>query len=744
MTLAPIARNREENMRWALSTLLLFAACVLASAPTRALAQTVIATVTTGADPVALAVNPGMKKVYVVNRNSNSVTIIDEGTNSTAQVAVGSSPRDVAVNSVTNKIYVANYGDATVTVIDGPSLSTKTVRVGSLPRQLAVNTVTNKVYITGYTGSGTVTVIDGATNTTASITVGPYPTALAANTVTNRIYVANSNETVSVIDGKTNSVVTVPAGLDSSAIAVNSVTNRIYVANQNIGGPDGSVTVIDGDTNSTSEVEIPGTPYAIAVNPVTNKIYVANFGGGSVTIMDGATLEMTVVGTDGSPVAVAVDPVTDKVYVANYLWNGTVTLLDGTDNSTISIPVGHYPGAVVVSITSNRIYVANEGSNTVTVVAGANSPPLQFVPVVPCRIADTRLANGTFGGPPIAGGTSRDFPIPQSDCNIPDSAAAYSLNVTVVPHGLLGYLTVWPSGEVQPLASTLNSLDGRVKANAAIVPAGVNAAVSVFATHTTDVVLDINGYFVLAAVPSSLAFYSLPPCRILDTRNPNGPLGGPYLEGGQQRDFPVLASPCGIPSSAQAYSLNFTAIPRHTLGYLTTWPTGQGQPLVSTLNAPTGAITANAALVPAGIDGNISVYVKDNADLVVDINGYFAPTSPGGLSLHATAPCRVLDTRNAGGAFHGTITVAVTAASCGLPSAAQAFVFNATVVPQTWLGYLTLWPHGGARPLVSTLNADDGAVTSNMAVVPSGNGSIDAYASNPTQLILDSFAYFAP
>ncbi len=104
---------------------------------------------------------------------------------------------------------------------------------------------------------------------------------------------------------------------------------------------------------------------------------------------------------------------------------------------------------------------------------------LQFVPVTPCRIMDTRNANGTFGGPIIAGTTSRDVPIPQSGCNIPSTAQAYSLNVTVVPPGALVYLSIWPTGQPLPVVSTLNAFDGRIVANAAIVPAGANGSISV-------------------------------------------------------------------------------------------------------------------------------------------------------------------------------------------------------------------------------------------------------------------------
>jgi hypothetical protein len=304
---------------------------------------------------------------------------------------------------------------------------------------------------------------------------------------------------------------------------------------------------------------------------------------------------------------------------------------------------------------------------------------------------------------------------------------------------------VWPSGQSQPLVSTLNSYDGRVKANEAIVPAGTNGAIRVFATDTTDVVLDMNGYFVPAPDPSALAFYPLPPCRIADTRNATGQLSGPSLAAQQVRTFPVRSSSCNIPATAQAYSLNFTAVPQGPLGYLTIWPTGLTQPLVSTLNAPTGTVTANAAIVPAGTGGAITAYVTNNTDLVIDIDGYFAPPAPGGQSLYTLAPCRVVDTRNTSGAFNGKLAVDVKDSSCGALPSAQAFVVNGTVVPAgSSLGYLTLWPDGQTQPLVSTLNALDGVVTSNMAIVPTANGSIDAFSTNATQLVLDINGFLAP
>ncbi|MBV8551273.1 MAG: choice-of-anchor D domain-containing protein [Acidobacteriaceae bacterium] len=394
----------------------------------------------------------------------------------------------------------------------------------------------------------------------------------------------------------------------------------------------------------------------------------------------------------------------------------------------------------------DTIVLTDDAADSPQVVhlAGAPSPagaiPLLFVPITPCRVADTRNPTGPFGGPKLGGGASRDFAIPKSSCGVPSAAAAYSLNVTVVPDGALGFLSIWPSGQPQPFVSTLNS-DGRVKANAAIVPAGANGAVSVYVSDPSHVVLDINGYFV-SGNASALAFFPLTPCRVADTRQSGGALGS-----GESRDFAITASACSVPAAAQAYSLNFTVIPKQSLGYLSTWPSGQGQPWVSTLNAPTAAVTANSAIVPAGTNGDISVFVSNKTDVVVDINGYFAPEAQGGgLSLYSLSPCRVQDTREPAGSqpIMGTLPVNVGSSSCKVPANAQAFVLNATVVPDGPLGFLSLWPAGEAQPWVSSLNAEDTAVTSNMAIVPTSNGSVDAYTSNPTHLILDISGYFAP
>ncbi|HZP23895.1 MAG TPA: YncE family protein [Terriglobales bacterium] len=704
-------------------------------------AQTLLTTVSAGTYPVAVAVNAVTNKVYVANQNSSNVTVIDGATNNTATVLTGAGPMALAVNPVTNKIYVVCGGG--VTVIDGATNRTSSVSTGLGPFAVAVNAVTNKIYVADYNAHA-VTVIDGVTNHTTNINVGTRPYGVAVNSTTNTIFVADSGSgDVAAIDGVTNSVTTITVGANPRAIAVDEITNQVYVANYG----SGTVADIDGSTYGVTNVVVGPNPVAIALDAVRNQIFVANGGASSGTIIDGATLTPMPIAAGASPLSVTVDTVTGKVYFTDYAYAGTLTMLDETTGAIGSIGIGEFPLTVAANVTTNTLYVARPIDGVVSVIAGASAAPLQFVPVTPCRIVDTRQPQGPFGGPYLAGGTSRSFAVPQSACGIPATASAYSLNVTVVPRsGPLGFLTIWPSGEVQPVVSTLNSPDGRVKANAAIVPAGGGGAVNVYVSNSSEVILDINGYFQPPGA-RTLQFYPVPLCRVLDTRGPVGSLGGPYLHRGAERDFPLPAGGCQLPPNALAYSMNFTVVPvGGPVGYLAVWPAGSPQPVVSTLNDVTGTVLANAAIVPAGTDGAIAAYANADTELIGDVNGYFAAPGTGGLSLYPLAPCRVIDTRLAGGPFSGQRTppVNVAASHCGVPANAQEYVFNATVVPVGSLGYLTLWADGDPRPGVSNLNATDGYTASNMAIVGNHDGESDAYANAATQLILDIASYFAP
>ena len=708
--------------------------------------QTVIGTVHVGYHPQFLAINRTTNTIYVSNQTDNTVTLINGNTNGTLTVPIGSAPGPLAVNSTTNLIYTSLSDSDSVAVINGANLQVHFVSTGHNPWMTTLDSIHNRIYAID-SGDATVTAIDGATEQTHVVPVGRNPVGIAVNPGTNFVYISdNTSGVVTAMNALSFATGTLQAGSGASAMAVDARRNKIYVADST----NSTVAVIDGLNNQTTLVPVGNYPVDVALNVVTNQIYVANQSDSTVTVIDGNTLATKTIHNVGGlydyPQHLVLDQVNNQIYVltGSLAATGSVYRIDGATNAVSSpVKVGHCAGNLALNEVTHRLYVTNACDNSVSVLAVPGTAS-RFVPVTPCRVLDTRNPNGTFGGPAINGGSSRAFPIPQSSCNIPSNAMAYSLNLTAVPHGSLGYLTIWPDGLDQPTVSTLNSFDGRVKANAVIVPAGVAGAIGVFVTDTADVIVDINGYFELPTYNGTLAFYPLTPCRVADTRNPNGPLGGPYIKGNSSREFPVLSSNCKLPHGALAYSMNLTAVPHGPLGYLTVWPSDRQQPLVSTLNSYSGTITANASIVPAASNGDISAFVSNDSDLIVDVNGYFAPPDQGGLSLYPMSPCRVFDSRFVTGTFTGKLTVPVTASVCEPPTSAQSYVLNATALPQGSLGFLSLWPDGQQQPLVSTLNAGDGAVTSNLAIVPTTNGAIDAYASGLTNLILDISGFFAP
>jgi hypothetical protein len=132
--------------------------------------------------------------------------------------------------------------------------------------------------------------------------------------------------------------------------------------------------------------------------------------------------------------------------------------------------------------------------------------------------------------------------------------------------------------------------------------------------------------------------------------------------------------------------------------------------------------------------------------LLIDVTGYFA-AGPGGLALYTIPTCRALDTRLPGRAsFEGTKDITMPGSTCSglVSSAAQAYLLGIVAVPPEHLGFLTLWDDAPTQPGASNLNSWGGADTSNMAIVAAPNGSIHAFASETTHLVLDIYGYFAP
>jgi hypothetical protein len=135
----------------------------------------------------------------------------------------------------------------------------------------------------------------------------------------------------------------------------------------------------------------------------------------------------------------------------------------------------------------------------------------------------------------------------------------------------------------------------------------------------------------VAQAAGPFQFFSITPCRLIDTRGSVGLTGGPALVGDAVRNFPIDVAPtsCGIPSDAAAAVLNFVVVNPGGGGHLRVWPFGTVWPGVATLtfDAFEPAI-GNGAITPLTIDPNfqISVTLKTggpNGNLVVDATGYF-------------------------------------------------------------------------------------------------------------------------
>ncbi|HEV3455186.1 MAG TPA: hypothetical protein VHG32_01435 [Thermoanaerobaculia bacterium] len=131
-------------------------------------------------------------------------------------------------------------------------------------------------------------------------------------------------------------------------------------------------------------------------------------------------------------------------------------------------------------------------------------------------------------------------------------------------------------------------------------------------------------FYKVAAPPVPLRFFTLTPCRIADTRNANGPLGGPVLAASGDRVFPTFSSSCGIPATARALSVNVTVVGPTALGDLRLYAGATPLPGTSTINFRAGYVRANNAVVSTG-EGGLAVHLDSTGTVhfILDVNGYF-------------------------------------------------------------------------------------------------------------------------
>ena len=169
-------------------------------------------------------------------------------------------------------------------------------------------------------------------------------------------------------------------------------------------------------------------------------------------------------------------------------------------------------------------------------------------------------------------------------------------------------------------------------------------------------------------------------------------------------------------------------------------------------NFVAGAPSATLALVPWYSAGRpVDVYVSASADVVVDVQGYVTSAQAATTASFTPlgAPRRIADSREVSGLHpfgpNETQSLDVRAAA-GLPAAATAAFVNLTVANATTGTFVTGWSGNGLRPNVSSVNAGQGDVVANRALVPlDAAGRIALYnLAGRTDLVVDVVGYLSP
>jgi hypothetical protein len=378
----------------------------------------------------------------------------------------------------------------------------------------------------------------------------------------------------------------------------------------------------------------------------------------------------------------------------------------------------------------------------------------EFAPLdAPKRIADTRPTGETIddefaGTGPLAAETELELQV-AGRAGVPNGASAAVLNVTVTDAEGPGFFTVYPCDQPRPNSSNLNYVPGQVVANAVFAGLDGMGKTCIFSKAKANVIADVTGSFPAGAFEPLDA-----PQRIADTRPT-----GVTVDGKNQASGPVgpeaalqvkVRGRAGVPGGAETAVLNVTVTDPENPGFFTVYPCDQQRPTASNLNYLPGAVVANSAVAKLDAQGNVCVFSKARANVIVDVAG----TLPDSTFVPLAAPLRLVDSRPgqtttdsdvAGDGYRraGSTLQFPVAGRGGIPTGASAVVFNVTVTQPTSPGFLTLHPRGSDRPQASNLNYAPGDTVANTVVAPVGEGGmVCLFSKADTEAIVDVAGYF--
>jgi hypothetical protein len=382
------------------------------------------------------------------------------------------------------------------------------------------------------------------------------------------------------------------------------------------------------------------------------------------------------------------------------------------------------------------------------------------IPQAVCRvdhfIDDTIRVTGDFGDPVLslsAGGTqltNTPAPFGAADLAVAGSGAFYTQGGADQILGLDEMGTLDPTFGVNGVAT----LTGMAIDGFSLLDGGDLVAWGNPTGDPTALALGlIDASIGTAPQPPAIdttKFVPLAPRRILDTRQG---LGAPLaiLGIGAHVDLQI-ADVIGVPAAlVSAVVLNVTATDAARAGYVSVYPSGTRRPTVSNLNLEAvGQTVAGLVTVKVGANGSVTLFTSGGTHLVADIAGYYTPsgaTTDG--RLQTATPQRILDTREGLGAASvklaagGQIDLQVLGAGPIPVAGVSAVVMNLTADQALANGFVTVWPTGAPRPVVSNLNLVAGETRANLVVVPIGvAGKVSLFTMGGADLIADVAGWF--
>ena len=408
---------------------------------------------------------------------------------------------------------------------------------------------------------------------------------------------------------------------------------------------------------------------------------------------------------------------------------------------------------------------------------GSALPPAQpYTPasyhqaLVPTRILDTRTSNvGYSNNPastPVPGYGTLTLQLPGdtvtpmvtgAPTQIPSSATAVSVDVTVTAPTAGGNLTVYPDGTQRPVTSSTNFSANTVVTGYQIVPIGLDGKIALYnySSGTTHLIVDITGYFTTdPALTGDQTYHPLDPAqRALSTANSiantTGLNGAGKVPANTTFTLQITGN-TGVPANATAVAANLTTYSQSGNGYLQAYPTGTTITALTSLTYQTTDMAQMSADIPLGTAGKINIYNYGSAtDIIIDIAGYYT-TDTTGDRYHTTAPTRLVDTRHGIGGTTGaipangayTISQASIARITTLTNAVPATIL--TVTDTTSAGNIVAY--GTTKPVTSNVNwTNPGSIVANLALPPlstTGTVNITTQGSGTLNLIADCSGFF--